>query len=59
MGQAGDGDGEMHVPYGIDVDADGNVWLLIEPITEWKNLISHGKFIIGNLGNQGCRPWSI
>ena len=26
-GKLGDGDGEMHVPYGIDVDIDGNVWL--------------------------------
>ena len=26
-GKLGTADGDMHVPYGIDVDTAGNVWL--------------------------------
>ncbi len=54
-GTLGNGSGEMHVPYGIDVDVDGNVWLADRANHRIQKFDSHGKFLL-KFGNENGHP---
>jgi DNA-binding beta-propeller fold protein YncE len=51
-GKLGNGSGEMHVPYGIDVDTAGNVWLADRANHRIQEFDSHGNFIL-KFGTKG------
>ena len=46
FGEDGTGDGQMHVPYGIDVDTKGNVWLADRANDRVQEFDSKGNFIL-------------
>jgi tripartite motif-containing protein 71 len=54
-GKLGTADGDMHVPYGIDVDAAGNVWLADRANHRIQKFDPHGKFIL-TFGSKGAGP---
>ena len=54
-GKLGTGNGDMHVPYGIDVDAAGNIWLADRANHRIQKFDSHGKFIF-KFGSKGTGP---
>ena len=51
----GTADGDMHVRYGIDVDAAGNVWLADRANHRIQKYDPHGKFIL-KFGSKGAGP---
>ena len=51
----GIGDGQMHVPYGIDVDTEGNVWLADRANYRIQKFDSQGNFIM-KFGSKGNGP---
>ena len=55
FGKMGTDDGEMHVPYGIDVDIKGNVWLADRANDRVQKFTSDGKFIL-KFGNKDGVP---
>ena len=55
FGEDGTGDGQMHVPYGIDVDKNGNVWLADRANDRVQEFDSKGKFIL-KFGNTDGVP---
>lgn len=54
-GKLGNGSGEMHVSYGIDVDVDRNIWLADRGNHRIQKFDSHGNFIL-KFGSQGDGP---
>jgi len=44
-GELGKGDGQFHVPYGIDVDIRGNVWVVDRANHRVEKFDSNGNFI--------------
>jgi DNA-binding beta-propeller fold protein YncE len=46
FGEDGTDDGQMHVPYGIDVDTEGNVWLADRANDRIQKFDSEGNFIL-------------
>lgn len=54
-GTIGNSSGQMHVPYGIDVDAAGNVWLADRANHRIQKFDSHGNFIL-KFGTKGSGP---
>ena len=46
FGEDGTGDGQMHVPYGIDVDTKGNVWLADRANDRVQEFDSKSNFIL-------------
>ena len=54
-GKLGNKNGEMQVPYGIDVDVDGNVWLADRANHRIQKFDSHGNFIL-KFGNEDGHP---
>lgn len=56
-GKLGNKSGEMHVPYGIDVDAAGNVWLADRANHRIQKFDSQGNFIL-KFGNLDDHPSS-
>jgi tripartite motif-containing protein 71 len=55
FGEDGTGDGQMHVPYGIDVDKKGNVWLADRANDRVQEFDSKGEFIL-KFGNVDGVP---
>jgi DNA-binding beta-propeller fold protein YncE len=55
FGKDGTGDGQMHVPYGIDVDKKGNIWLADRANDRVQEFDSKGKFIL-KFGNVDGVP---
>jgi DNA-binding beta-propeller fold protein YncE len=55
FGEDGTGDGQMHVPYGIDVDKKGNIWLADRANDRVQEFDSKGKFIL-KFGNVDGVP---
>ena len=55
FGKDGTGDGQMHVPYGIDVDKEGNIWLADRANDRMQKFDSKGKFIL-KFGNEDGVP---
>jgi len=45
-GKLGNGNGQFHVPYGIDVDIEGNVWVADRANDRMQKFDSKGKFIL-------------
>ncbi|CAN5438981.1 hypothetical protein BH18THE1_BH18THE1_01790 [soil metagenome] len=56
-GKLGSKSGEMHVPYGIDVDVDGNVWLADRANHRIQKFDSRGNFLL-KFGNEDGDPSS-
>ena len=54
-GKLGSGDGQFHVPYGIDVDIDGNVWVVDRANDRVQKFDSNGNFIL-KFGNEDAEP---
>ncbi|HEY7226966.1 MAG TPA: 6-bladed beta-propeller [Nitrososphaeraceae archaeon] len=54
-GILGNGSGQMHVPYGIDVDNAGNVWLADRANHRIQKFDAHGNFIL-KFGTKGSGP---
>ena len=57
FGKDGTGDGQMHVPYGIDIDKEGNVWLADRANDRVQEFDSKGNFIL-KFGNTDGVPSS-
>ena len=55
FGEDGTGDGQMHVPYGIDVDTKGNVWLADRANDRVQEFDSKGNFIL-KFGSENGVP---
>ena len=55
FGEDGTGDGQMHVPYGIDVDKEGNVWLADRANDRVQEFDGKGNFIL-KFGNTDGVP---
>ena len=55
FGEDGTGDGQMHVPYGIDVDKEGNVWLADRANDRVQEFDGKGNFIL-KFGNEDGVP---
>ena len=55
FGEDGTGDGQMHVPYGIDVDKAGNVWLADRANDRVQKFDSKGNFIL-KFGSENGVP---
>jgi len=45
-GKLGNGNGQFHVPYGIGVDIEGNVWVADRANDRMQKFDSKGKFIL-------------
>jgi DNA-binding beta-propeller fold protein YncE len=54
-GKLGNGDGQFHVPYGIAVDIEGNVWVVDRANDRVQKFDSKGKFIL-KFGNKDAEP---
>jgi len=54
-GKLGNGNGQFHVPYGIDVDIEGNVWVADRANDRMQKFDSKGKFIL-KFGNKDAEP---
>lgn len=55
FGEMGTGDGQFHVPYGIDIDSEGNVWVADRANDRVQKFDSKGKFIL-KFGNEDVKP---
>ena len=55
FGEDGTGDGQMHVPYGIDIDTKGNVWLADRANDRVQEFDSKGNFIL-KFGSENGVP---
>jgi tripartite motif-containing protein 71 len=55
FGELGTDDGQFHVPYGIDVDIDGNLWVADRANDRVQKFDSKGKFIL-KFGNKDGKP---
>jgi tripartite motif-containing protein 71 len=55
FGEMGTGDGQFHVPYGIDIDSEGNVWVADRANDRVQKFDSKGKFIL-KFGNEDAKP---
>jgi tripartite motif-containing protein 71 len=55
FGEDGTGDGEMHVPYGIDIDSEGNIWLADRANDRVQKFDSKGNFIL-KFGSEDSKP---
>ncbi len=55
FGEDGTGDGQMHVPYGIDIDKEGNVWLADRANDRVQKFDGKGNFIL-KFGNTDGVP---
>jgi DNA-binding beta-propeller fold protein YncE len=57
FGKLGTGDGQFHVPYGIDIDSEGNVWAADRANHRVQKFDSKGNFIL-KFGNINDKPSS-
>jgi DNA-binding beta-propeller fold protein YncE len=57
FGELGTGDGQFHVPYGIDIDSEGNVWAADRANHRVQKFDSEGNFIL-KFGNKNDKPSS-
>jgi DNA-binding beta-propeller fold protein YncE len=55
LGQIRKGDSQFHVPYGIDVDTEGHVWVADRANDRVQKFDSKGKFIL-KFGNKDAEP---
>ena len=55
FGEDGTDDGQMHVPYGIDIDKEGNVWLADRANDRIQEFDGKGNFIL-KFGNTDGVP---
>ena len=55
FGKDATGDGQMHVPYGIDIDKEGNVWLADRANDRVQEFDGKGNFIL-KFGNEDGVP---
>jgi DNA-binding beta-propeller fold protein YncE len=51
-GEEGDGDGEFSLPYGLDVDKQGNVWVADRGNNRVQKFDAEGNFLLG-FGSEG------
>ena len=55
LDKLGKGDGHFHVPYGIDVNIEGNVWVAGRANDRVQKFDSKGKFVL-KFGNKNAEP---